>query len=128
MQRAPPAITAPVQVPAYQTPAEVAITTQTARSVASRAESLVSRMEQAFNECQGTGNYDVLVKCAKEVREGLRLLAQLSGELSPNQTNVQINNIPSMRDSPEWPLIIRIIESHPEIKAELNQALLEAGQ
>jgi hypothetical protein len=85
-------------------------------------------MEQAFNECQGTGNYDVLVKCAKEVREGLRLLAQLSGELSPNQTNVQINNIPSMRDSPEWPLIIRIIESHPEIKAELNQALLEAGQ
>jgi hypothetical protein len=117
-----------VPVPAYQTPAEVAITQQTARSVASRAESLVTRMETAFNECQGTGDYDVLVKCAKEVREGLRLLAQLSGELSPNQTNVMVNNIaPSLMQSPEWPVLMAVLAHHPEVHAELMAALTEAG-
>jgi hypothetical protein len=128
MKRTIPAITAPVQVPEYQTPAEIAIVQQTVRSVAQRAGELVDRMEQAFKECQSTKDYNILTKCSKEVREGLRLLAQLSGELSPNnQVNLQVN-VPTMRDSKEWPIIIRIIERHPEIRAELNQALLEADQ
>jgi hypothetical protein len=129
MTRAVPAITAPIPVPAYQTPAEVAIAQQTARSVAQRAESLVARMEQAFNECQGTGNYDVLVKCAKEVREGLRLLAQLSGELGPNnQNNVQVNvGIQTIATAPEYPVLMAVLARHPEIRDELTAALTEAG-
>jgi hypothetical protein len=122
MKRTLPAVTAPLPVPAYQTPAEMAIATQTARSVASRAESLVVRMEQAFNECQGTGNYDTLVKCAKEVREGLRLLAQLSGQLGPNnQVNLQVNNAtPSITMDPAWPVLMRCLDRlAPDIKREL---------
>jgi hypothetical protein len=127
MTRTVPAITAPVQVPAYQSGAEMAIAQQAARSVASRTESLVARMEQAFDECQGTGNYDTLVKCAKEVREGLRLLAQLSGELGPN-TAIQVNNIsPSLTTAPEWGILMRILDRHPEIRAELTAALTEAN-
>jgi len=129
MKRTLSAIPAPVLVPAYQTPAELAIAQQTARSVAQRAESLVARMEQAFNECQGTGNYDVLVKCAKEVREGLRLLAQLSGELGPNnQVNLQVNNVtPSLTTAPEYPVLMTVLSRHPEVHQELLTALEAAG-
>jgi hypothetical protein len=99
----------------------------TARTVASRAEQLVSRMEEAFHSCEGTGNYDVLVKCAKEVREGLKLLAQLSGELSPS-TAVQVNvGTPSLTTSPEWAVLVKVLARHLEIRGELDQALREAG-
>ena len=128
MKRGLPAFPAAVTVPAYQTPAEAAIACQNVRSVAQRAESLVSRMEQAFRECQGTGNYDILVKCSKEVREGLRLLAQLSGELSPGNTAVQVNvGTVSLTTSPEWPALMRVLDRHPEIREELSDALREAG-
>jgi hypothetical protein len=127
MKRTLPALAAPAPVPAYKTPAELTATQMTARTVASRAEQLVSRMEEAFRSCEGTGNYDVLVKCAKEVREGLRLLAQLSGELSsPNQTNVQINNQVSLTTAPEWSVLVRVLAGHPEIRDELDAALREA--
>ena len=118
---------APVPVPAYQTSAEVAIAQQNVRSVAQRAAALVDKMEALAQQFEDTGDTNGIMKAAKEIREGLRLMAQLSGELSPNQTNIHVNAI-SMRDSPEWPVFIRIIEKHPEIRDELNQALLEAGQ
>jgi hypothetical protein len=127
MKRSPPAISAPVPVPAYQTPAELAATQMTARTVASRAEQLVSRMEEAFHSCEGTGNYDILVRCSKEVREGLKLLAQLSGELSPNQTNIQVNNAVSLTTSPEWAVLVKVLARHPEIRDELDAALREAN-
>jgi hypothetical protein len=129
MTRTVPAITAPVQVPAYATTTEAAIAQQNITSISQRAESLVGRMEQAFDECQGTGDYGILVRCSKEVREGLKLLAQLSGELGPNnQINLQVNNVaPSLMQSPEWPVLMRVLSAHPEIKAELMAALTEAG-
>jgi hypothetical protein len=127
MKRTLPALAAPVAAPAYQTPAEVAITAQNVRSVTQRAQQLVDRMEQAFQECQGTGDYNILTKCAKEVREGLRLLAQLSGELGPsNQVNVAVLNAPSMQASPEWPVLMKVLDRHPEIRDELTAALQEA--
>jgi hypothetical protein len=128
MKRVLPAISTPVPVPEYQTPAELAATQMTTRSVASRAEQLVSRMEEVFRSCEGTGNYDVLVKCAKEVREGLRLLAQLNGEISLNQTAVQVNvGTPSLTTAPEWAVLVRVLAGHPEIRDELDAALREAG-
>ncbi len=128
MKRTLPSLPVPVLVPAYQKPAEVAITQQNFRSVAQRAGLLVDKMEALAQKFEDTGDNNGILKAAKEIREGLRLLAQLSGELSPNQTNIQISNIPSMRDSPEWPIFIKIIERHPEIRDELNQALMGAGQ
>lgn len=128
MKRTLTALTAPLPVPAYRTPAELAIAQQNVKSVAQRAAGLVDRMEDLAARFEETGDMSGLMKAAKEIREGLRLMAQLSGELSPNQNNVQVNIAPSMRDSPEWGIFIRIIEKHPEIRDELNQALNEAGQ
>ena len=125
MKRIPAALVPVVvnQVPAYATPAEVAIGRQNVRSVAQRAGQLVDRMETLAQRFEDTGDATGLMKAAKEIREGLRLMAQLSGELGPiNQLNLQVN-VPTMRDAPEWPIIIRVIERHPEIRDELNQEL-----
>lgn len=127
MKRILPALTAGVSVPAYQTPAEVAIAQQTVRSVAQRAGQLVDKMEALSERFEQTGDTTGIMKAAKEIREGLRLMAQLSGELGPNQTNIQINNTPSLTASKEYPILMGVLSRHPEIHNELAAALQEAG-
>jgi hypothetical protein len=127
MKRTLPALVTPITVPDYQTPAEVQIARQNVRSVTQRATALVDKMEELAQKFEDTGDMGSLLKCAKEVREGLRLLAQLSGELGPNQVNVLVNNTPSLTASPEYPILMRVIDKHPEIRAELAEALKEAG-
>ena len=128
MKRGVPALTASVVVPAYQTPTEAAIVSQNVRSVTMRAGQLVDKMEALAQRFEETGDNHGILKAAKEIREGLRLLAQLSGELGPNsQVNVQVNNIPSLRDSREYPVLIAVLSHHPEIYSELTKALEEAG-
>jgi hypothetical protein len=74
------------------------------------------------------GDTHGILKAAKEIREGLRLLAQLSGELSPGNTAVQVTvGAPSLTSSPEWRVFVRVIERHPEIREELSRELQEAG-
>ena len=127
MARTLTAITAPAQVPEYATPAEIAIERQNVRSVAQRAGQLVDKMEALAQRFEETGDAHGLMKAAKEIREGLRLLAQLSGELSPNQVNVAVLNTPSMQQSPEWPILMRVLGAHPEVRNELMEAMREAG-
>ena len=127
MTRTLPALAAPLPVPAYQTPAEVAIAQQNVRSVAQRAGSLVDKMEALAQRFEETGDTNGIMKAAKEIREGLRLMAQLSGELSPNQVNLQVN-VPNVRDDPAFPIIIGILRECPVCFAKVEEALKEAGQ
>jgi len=120
-------VPAVVTLPAYQTPADIAIERQNVRSVAQRAGQLVDRMEGLAQRFEDTGDMSNLMKCAKEVREGLRLLAMLSGEIGPNQVNVQVNSIPSLTTTAEWGVLMKVLDRHGEIRDELNQALQEAG-
>ena len=81
-----------------------------------------------MNQAEAAGDLRTACSAIREARGCVELLGKVTGELGPNnQVNVQVN-IPSMMDSPEWPIFIRIVEKHPAIKAELNQALLEVGQ
>jgi len=125
MKRTLPALAAPAAVPAYQTPAEVAITQQNVKSVAQRAGQLVDKMEALAARFEETGDTHGLMKAAKEIREGLRLLAQLSGELSPGQVNVSVIT-PSVRDDPAFPVILDILRSCPSCFGRVEKALREA--
>jgi hypothetical protein len=127
MKRNLPALTASIFVPSYQTPAEAAIASQNVSSVAIRAGALVDKMESLAQRFEETGDTNGILKAAKEIREGLKLLAMLSGELGPNQTNIQINNIPSLTASKEYPILMGVLSRHPEIHEELTRALVEAG-
>ena len=128
MKRTLPALAAPLPVPAYSTPAEVAIVQQNVRSVAQRAGSLVDKMEALAQRFEETGDTNGILRAAREIREGLRLLAQLSGELGPqSQVNLQVN-VPSVRDDPAFPVIIGILRECPVCFAKVEKALKEAGQ
>jgi len=81
-----------------------------------------------MNQAEAAGDLRTACSAIREARGCVELLGKVTGELdNRSQLNVQVN-VPSMRDSPEWPIFIRIIEKHPTIRAELNQALLEAGK
>jgi uncharacterized protein (UPF0128 family) len=87
-------------------------------------------MEALAEKFEATGDTHGILKAAKEIREGLRLLAQLSGELGPNNAvAVQVNNnaAPSLTASPEWGVLMSVLGRHPEIHAELTEALRGAG-
>jgi hypothetical protein len=127
MKRTLPALAAPVPVPAYQTLSEVAITAQNVRSVTQRAGQLVDKMESLAQRFEETGDTSGLMKAAKEIREGLRLLAQLSGELSSNQVNVAVLNAPSMKTSPEWPIVLRILNECDGCRQKMVEELRRAG-
>lgn len=126
LKRTLPALTTPLPVPAYQTPGEVAIVQQNVRSVAQRAGQLVDKMEELAQRFEATGDTNGIMRAAKEIREGLRLMAQLSGELSPNQVNVAVM-APSYTASAEWPILVRVLSRYPQIHAELSRELQEAG-
>jgi len=115
-------------VPVYQSSEQVATAERVSLSIVARVSSLADVLEQQANECASDKDRRNMTGTATALLKALELNARLTGEISPNQNNIQINNIPSMRDAPEWGIFIRIIERHPEIRNELNQALLEAGQ
>jgi hypothetical protein len=81
-----------------------------------------------MNQAEAAGDLRTACSAIREARGCVELLGKVTGELGPNnQLNVQVNNVPSMRDAPEWGVFVRLIEKYPAIKAELNQALLESG-
>jgi hypothetical protein len=117
----------PLPVPAYQTGEQVATAERVSLSIITRVSSLVDVLELQATECASDKDRRNMTATATALLKALELNARLTGELGPNnQVNLQVN-VPSLRDAPEWPIFIRIIEKHPAIKAELNQALLEGG-
>ena len=128
MQRTLPVITAPIPVPSYQTGEQLAVTERITLSIIQRVSNLVTVLETQAGECANDKDRRNMTGTAGALLKALELNARLTGELSPNQTAVQVNvTAPSIMQAPEWSIFIRIIEHHPEIHAELNAALLEAG-
>ena len=117
----------PAAVLAYPTGEQVAIAERVSQSIIQRVSSLADVLEQQATECANDKDRRNMTTTATALLKALELNARLTGELSPNQTNIQVNNLPSMRDSPEWSIFIRIVERHPQVKAELAAALQESG-
>lgn len=116
----------PLPVPVYQTVEQVATAERVSQSIVARVSSLADVLEQQAAECASDKDRRNMTGTATALLKALELNARLTGELSPSQVNVAVM-APSMRESPEWGIFIRIIERHPEIRAELNAALLEGG-
>jgi hypothetical protein len=94
------------------------------KSTLEHLDDLIAKVDVMVSQCATDQDRKNFIAGIRELRECRTLAARITGELSPNQTNIQVN-VPSMRDAPEWPVFIRIIERHPEIRDELNQALQE---
>jgi len=75
-------------------------------------------------------NIDAEISAMREVRATMTDTLKAKGMWAPAVAIAIQNNInaPSIITSPEWSVVVRILERHPEIHAELNKALEEAGQ
>lgn len=126
MKRQVPSLpTLPVTV--YETATETAIAERITLSILQRVSNLVDVLETQARECASDKDRRNMTGTASALLKALELNARLTGELQPGQTNVLINNVPSLTQAPEWSIFLRCIEKHPEIRTELLAALNEAG-
>ena len=126
MKRQTPSLPA-LSVPVYQTGEQVAVTERITLSIITRVSSLVGVLEQQASECASDKDRRNMNGTATALLKALELNARLTGELSPNQVNVQVNSIPSLTTTAEWGVLMKVLDRHCEIRDELNQALREAG-
>lgn len=92
------------------------------------SKGILGKAVSYMNQAEAAGDLRTACSAIREARGCIELLGRFQGELGPNsQVNVQVNNIPSLTTSPEYPILMRVLDRHPEIRDELNQALQEAG-
>ena len=126
MKRTGPVLS-PAPVPVYQTPEQVAVTERVSISIINRVSSLVAVLEQQATECASDKDRRNMTATATALLKALELNARLTGELGPNgQVYLQVN-MPSLTTAPEYPILMKVLDRHPEIRQELTAALQEAG-
>jgi hypothetical protein len=94
--------------------------------VLTQVKNLNRRATRLLNECETDKDRRHEIAAMREARGLLELQGKLMGAFSPD-TAVQVNIAQVITAAPEWPVLMRVLGNHPEIRDELNQALLEAG-
>ena len=97
-----------------------------ADNVLDQVKDLNARVSAILAACEADGDRKNAIAAIREARGLLETQAKLMGNFAP-QTAVQVNvGTPSIMISPEWPVLMRVLDRHPEIREELNIALKEA--
>jgi hypothetical protein len=95
-----------------------------ARSLLDRIEDVVARVERVADSAEDEGKPALVLQAAKELRESIRLLGQATGELRDTPTTVV-----NVLQDPGWlqlrGTLLRVLDRHPEAKAEVVEALAE---
>ena len=89
-----------------------------------------TRISGILDRCVAAGDLRSEINALREARELTKLRAQLTGKLTTGSqiaVGVSVNTSPSLMQSPEWPVLMRILDRHSEIRDELTNALREAG-
>ncbi len=107
---------------------EIAATATGDDDVLGQVKGLGLRAKRLLDECQQDRDRKHEIATMKEARELLDLQARLMRLLGPS-TAIQINNpvAISYQKSPDYLIILQVLQRHPEIRQELDEALQEAG-
>jgi hypothetical protein len=118
-------VSVPVTLPAYQTTTDVITAKQTTATVLQRVSSLIDVLERQASECSNDKDRRNMNGTAVALLKALELNARLTGELDSGGTKVlvNVNTAPSITTCPEWGTVIRVLDKHPEIRAEMVEAL-----
>ena len=106
---------------------EIAAATSGDPDVLSQVKDLNTRAYRLLDECETDNDRRHLIGALRESRGLLELQSRLMGQLGPSaavQVNVGLQTITMV---PEWPILMRVLDHHPEIREELTAALQEAG-
>ena len=110
-------------IPQSLTKAQEAVVASNADTLLYEVKTLLEQAQSLTGAAQAAGDLRTALQGIGKVKEILELLARLAGEID-NSTKVQVNiGSPSITSCPEWGTVIRIIDRHPEVKAELVDAL-----
>jgi hypothetical protein len=98
-------------------------------SITQRFKDIETRFDEIAGRAQSAGDIKAEVAAVRELRLTVEAALKSSGMWAPAVQNaVQVNvNLPTMRNSREWAIMVRVLDKHPEIRHELDTALLEAG-
>jgi hypothetical protein len=95
-----------------------------ARSLLDRIEDVVGRVERVADSAEEDGKPTLVLQAAKELRESIRLLGLATGELQDRPQTVV-----NVLQDPGWlqlrGTLLRVLDRHPEAKAEVVEALAE---
>ena len=106
---------------------EVAAITTGDTDILSQAKDLGSRAARLLRECEADKDRKHEIAAMREARGLLELQGRLMGAFSPD-TAVQVNiDNRSITTTAEWPVLMRVLNRHPEIRDELTTAIQEAG-
>jgi hypothetical protein len=109
-------------IPSALIKAQEAVVVGNADTLLHEVKTLLEQAQSLTGAAQAAGDLRTALQGIGKVKEILELMARLAGEI--DSTKVQVNiGIPSITTCPEWGTVIRIIDRHPEAKAELVEAL-----
>ena len=110
-------------IPSTLVKAQEALVVSNADTLLHEVKMLLEQAQSLTGAAQAAGDLRTALQGIGKVKEILELLARLAGEID-NSTKVQVNiGSPSITSCPEWSTVIHIIDRHPEVKAELVEAL-----
>jgi hypothetical protein len=110
-------------IPQSLTKAREAVVLSNADTLLHEVKTLLEQALSLPGAAQAAGDLSTARQRLGKAKEILELLPRLAGEID-NSTKVQVNiGSPSITSCPEWGTVIRIIDRHPEVKAELVEAL-----
>ncbi|MFA5346928.1 MAG: hypothetical protein WC294_02230 [Methanoregula sp.] len=105
---------------------EAAAATTGDPDVLTQVKDLNTRATRILNDCEKDKDRHHEIAAMREARGLLELQSRLMGQIGPS-TAVQVNIAQTLTSSREWPVLMRVLSNHPEIKDELNTALQGAG-
>ena len=102
----------------------VVVETERTKALLGRVEDLVARTETILGVAEASGKAQLALSAVREMRESLKLLGQVTGELRPEGTTVQVLNV---QTSDEWVAIrgvmLDALAPFPEARAAVAHAL-----
>jgi hypothetical protein len=106
---------------------EVAAATTGDTDILSQARDLGTRAARLLTECENDKDRKHEIAAMREARGLLELQGRLMGAFSPD-TSVQVNvGLQTITAAPEYPILMKVLDRHPEIRQELTEALQGAG-
>ena len=106
---------------------EVAAVTTGDPDVLTQVRELGTRAGRLLTECENDKDRKHEIAAMREARGLLELQSRLMGQIGPS-TAVQVNvGATSLTTTPEWPILMRVLDRNPLIRGELDAALQEAG-
>ena len=89
-------------------------------------EKLLGEAISAVHNAREKGDERTRIQAVRAAADINRTLLEIAGEFQTGN-KVQVNvGIQSITNAPEWPVLMRVLTNHPEIRGELSTALLEA--